>query len=212
MTVALINLRRCEHLVLGSLSARLNGADSAVCVKIDMITLGPYWNQAEAALAKSVLDNYEIFCALMYENAHLYGGAPFAMPIRLFIDEDQANRAHLILSGDLEGAAKLDTEVDATFLPADISANPEFHIGNPWELVVLAFYFLLPGMTVLQTKYPTIMQSDPRASRAIAAVAIIHFFGWLAAAVAVTLLAAYVCLGRSAVSRQRDTPRRDGRL
>jgi hypothetical protein len=166
-----------------------------------MITLGPYWNQAEAALVKSLLDNYEIFCALMHENAHLYGGAPFAMPIRLCIDEDQANQAHLILSGDLEAAAKLDIAVDATFLP-----KPGFHAGNAWELVILAFYFLLPGMTVLQTKYPAITQSDPRASRAIAAVAIIHFFGWLAAAVAVTLLAAYVWVGRSAASRQKDSP------
>jgi len=48
-----------------------------------MIAIRAYWSQAEAALAKSVLDNYEIPCALLHENANLYGRAPFAMPVRL---------------------------------------------------------------------------------------------------------------------------------
>ena len=48
-----------------------------------MVTLRAYSNPAEAALAKSLLDDYNILCSLADENAYLYGGAPFAMPIRI---------------------------------------------------------------------------------------------------------------------------------
>jgi hypothetical protein len=163
-----------------------------------------FWNQAEAALEKSRLDDYGIFCALIHENAHLYGGAPLAMQIRLLVSQEEANRAHCILSGDLEAAAKIEAESEAAFLASDLSAEPERRTDKPWELVVLAFYLLLPGVAVLQTKYPALMQSDRRASRAIAAVAIIHFFGWLGIALALALVIAYVYVRHSGDSSPRS--------
>ena len=62
-----------------------------------MVTLRTYSNPAEAAMAKSLLDDHKIFCSLADENMNLYGGGPLAMPIRLMVDEDQAEEAARIL-------------------------------------------------------------------------------------------------------------------
>lgn len=62
-----------------------------------MVTLRTYSNPAEAAIAKSLLDDHKIFCSLADENVNLYGGGPLAMPIRLLIAEDQAEEAARIL-------------------------------------------------------------------------------------------------------------------
>ena len=57
-----------------------------------MITLRAFDSAAEAAVAKSVLDDHGISCSLADEAAHLYGGAPQAMPVRLLVRDDQAAR------------------------------------------------------------------------------------------------------------------------
>ena len=62
-----------------------------------MVTLRTYSSPAEAAMAKSLLDDHKIFCSLADENMNLYGGGPLAMPIRLMVDEDQAEEAARIL-------------------------------------------------------------------------------------------------------------------
>jgi hypothetical protein len=62
-----------------------------------MVTLRTYSNPAEAALAKSLLDDHKIFCSLADENVNLYGGGPLAMPIRLLVADDQAEEAARIL-------------------------------------------------------------------------------------------------------------------
>jgi tetratricopeptide (TPR) repeat protein len=63
-----------------------------------MVTLRAYSNPAEAAIAKSLLDDHKIFCSLADENVNLYGGGPLAMPIRLLVAEDQAEEAARILT------------------------------------------------------------------------------------------------------------------
>ncbi len=55
------------------------------------------FESVEAAIAKSRLDDHEIFCALADENVNLYGGGTMAMPIRLLVAEDQAEKAARIL-------------------------------------------------------------------------------------------------------------------
>jgi tetratricopeptide (TPR) repeat protein len=62
-----------------------------------MITLRSYSNQAEAAMAKSLLDDHEIVCSLADENSNLYGGGPLVMPIRLLVAEEQAEQAGHVL-------------------------------------------------------------------------------------------------------------------
>jgi tetratricopeptide (TPR) repeat protein len=63
-----------------------------------MVTLRTYSNPAEAAMAKSLLDDHKIFCSLADENVNLYGGGPLAMPIRLLVAEEQAEDAARILA------------------------------------------------------------------------------------------------------------------
>jgi len=63
-----------------------------------MITLRAFSDAAEAAIAKSVLDDRGISCSLADEDSHLYGGAPQAMPVRLLVREDQAEEALRILN------------------------------------------------------------------------------------------------------------------
>ena len=106
-----------------------------------MIAIRAYWSQAEAALAKSVLDNYEIPCALLHENANLYGRAPFAMPVRLVAVEDRAEWAAYVLSSDFEEAAKIE-EIAAEIPPPRVEvASPGLVKDSPWELLMIAFYF-----------------------------------------------------------------------
>jgi hypothetical protein len=95
---------------------------------------------------KTLLDNYEVPCALLYENANLYGRAPLAMPIRLVVRDDQADWAMCILNGDFEAAAKLE-QIPAEMSPeGSESSLPGLPEARPWELLVIAFYFFLPAI------------------------------------------------------------------
>src|SRR5438552_14769735 len=72
-----------------------------------MITLRTYASPIEAGMAKSMLEAHQISCALADENANAYGGAPFAMPVRLLVNEDQVDAAKQILE-DAEKLANSD--------------------------------------------------------------------------------------------------------
>jgi tetratricopeptide (TPR) repeat protein len=72
-----------------------------------MITLRSYPNPIEAGMAKSMLEAHNISCTLADENANVYGGAPFAMPVRLLVSEDQVDEARRILE-DAEKATSRD--------------------------------------------------------------------------------------------------------
>ncbi len=67
-----------------------------------MVTLRAYLNPTDALVAKAHLDDHAIPCAIADEMAHLYGGAPFAMPIRLQVPEEH-----------LAGATRMLEELDA---------------------------------------------------------------------------------------------------
>jgi hypothetical protein len=162
-----------------------------------MVTLRTYANPVEAGLAKSLLNDYEILCALADEDTNRYSGAPFAVPIRLLVHEDQVEQATRILRPDLEEAAKIDAGAEATSWQASPAAAGEAANNNPWELLVIAFYFFLPGICVLRTKYPAVVASRWLLRREIAAVTVIHFLGWLAIGFAAFLIALYFRVWRS---------------
>ena len=166
-----------------------------------MVTVRTYASPVEAGLAKSILDDHEIFCALADEDTNRYSGALFAVPIRLLVREDQADQAICILNGDLEGAAKVQEILDDAAFPTDIAAAPEAPNNNPWELMAIATLFLFPGLCALAIKYPTVATSTRRVGREIAAVLIIHFLGWLAITFAVSLIVAYFYLRRSLITK-----------
>jgi hypothetical protein len=166
-----------------------------------MVTVRSYWSPAEAALAKSVLDNYEIPCALLDENSNLSArGAQFAAPVRLVVDEAYAARATHILNGDLEKAAEVEVEDE---IAGD--CGPETANRNPWELLVLAFYLLVPAIFVLQTKYSDVVAKSSLTRYVIARAKVTHFLGWLAILLAVVLVVAYFQVRRSSLkSRATD--------
>ena len=152
-----------------------------------VVTLRTYWNPAQAALAKSLLDNYEIVSVLIHEGASLYGRAPIAMPIRLTVVEDQAEEANRILQGDFEGAATLE---ENTWQPSD-ELREKAHVDRPWELLIIAFYFFVPGLCVLLIKYPARFAKTNTGRYLLAKLAIFHMFGWLAIAFALCLVALF---------------------
>jgi hypothetical protein len=164
-----------------------------------VVTVRTYLNLVRAGLAKSLLDDYGIFCALAHENAHLYGGGPFAMPIRLLVDEDQAEQALRILDGDVDAATEIETTATPAASPTESEAPGEVVKNNPWELLAIATLFLVPAICVLGVKYPAVVASGQRVRSGIAAVSIIHFLGWLAVVFALCLITAYLYLRRSSV-------------
>ena len=167
-----------------------------------MIAIRAYWGQAEAALAKSVLDNYESPCALLHENANLYGRAPIAMPVRLVALEDRAEWAAYVLSGDFEAAAKIE-EIAAEMTPSPVEgALPGLVKDSPWELLMIAFYFFLPGICFLHTEYPVKLSYNRAVRAEIAAVTIAHFLGWIAIAFAILLVALFWYALRSLAGTQ----------
>lgn len=164
-----------------------------------MVTLRTYWNSGEAALAKSLLDNYGILSAVIHENASLYVWPPMAMPIRLMVVEDQAEEANRILQGDLEGAAALEEKALSQSDQPSKKERPD----RPWELLIIAFYFLVPGICVLLIQYPARFAKTSLGRYLIARLAILHMFGWLAVGFALFLVALF-WYARSPVNKSLD--------
>jgi tetratricopeptide (TPR) repeat protein len=127
-----------------------------------MVTLRTYSNPAEAAMAKSLLDDQKIVCSLADENSNLYGGGPLAMPIRLLVAEEQVEQARHILD-DLR--QPLPDDFDPGDMPPDATEdlNPrivaeldKLRHANQWiagmvaALLVITIYLVseLPRRTV----------------------------------------------------------------
>lgn len=153
-----------------------------------MVTVRTYLDGAQAAIAKSLLDDYEIESELMDENAHMWCRAPWAVPIRLVVNEDQAERARKLLDGDLEGAATIQEREPRN----DLSEEIPGHVAsrNPWELLLIAFFFLLPGLCFLQFEYPA-TQPSFALRHEFASVAVTHFLGWVGIAAAIFFVGLY---------------------
>lgn len=110
-----------------------------------MVTLRTYLNPTQALLDKTLLDSNEIFCALADQNANLYGGGPFAMPVRLLVAEEQAEEADRIL----KNSDRLWPEEQAATFPAEPAREEKPEGGadnNPWEILAIASLFFFPGM------------------------------------------------------------------
>lgn len=134
-----------------------------------MVTLRAFSNPAEAALAKSLLDDHKILCSLADENAYLYGGAPFAMPVRLMVAEDQAEEAERVLKNPDENRADFEPSPDSRAiktvagdgLPGGEKRQPAAR-NNPWELLAIAALLLLPGLLLLMQRHALILYAPGR--------------------------------------------------
>jgi hypothetical protein len=172
-----------------------------------MVTLRAFSNPAEAALAKSLLDDHNILCSLADENSYLYGGAPLAMPVRLMVAEDQAEEANRILENPDRDCA------DFTLTPDDRSEaiagdglpgqgqRPQATTDNPWELLVIAALLFLPGLVLLMQKHELIMVApDRRISRSsitIFSPTAAHVSGIFVSAIALSLMLLFFYLRRA---------------
>src|SRR5438067_2238065 len=112
-----------------------------------MLTLRRYISLPNAALAKTLLENYEVFCRLFDENAHCLGYY-LMKPVRLMVADRQLERAARILSyaeaasipdDDLAAA---DDNASALVLDEEIFGEPEpeepqerWESNNPWEIL-----------------------------------------------------------------------------
>jgi len=158
-----------------------------------VVTVRTYLNVFQAQLAKSLLDDYEIFCVLWDENAHIIR-APFAIPVRLAVADAHAEAATLILHDNVEGLAQyLEHFSDRELIGSDTVELIEWPAenANPWELLVAAYYFFVPGVIFLQIRYPSLPKSTSFISYLIARVTVAHFLGWIAIIFAASLIAAY---------------------
>src|SRR5438067_6732033 len=116
-----------------------------------MVTLRTYLNPTQALLDKALLDSNEIFCAIADQNANLYGGAPFAMPVRLLVAEEQAEEADRVLKNPSQDRADSIATVPGDRLQQRVATN------NPWELLAIAALLLLPGLMLLLQKHELIL-------------------------------------------------------
>jgi tetratricopeptide (TPR) repeat protein len=115
------------------------------------VTLRTFSNPAEAALAKSLLDDHKILCSLADENVNLYGGGPLAMPIRLLVAEEQAEEAARILetkgpelSEDFDpGPAIVTQEEEGDTDQQILSEVRRLHHTNQWILLVTVAVFVM---------------------------------------------------------------------
>ena len=146
-------------------------------------------NLVQAQLAKSLLDDYGIFCALWDENAHVIR-APFAIPVRLVVADGQAEAAILVLHNDVDSLARL-SERESLGADTVQSIEQVAENKNPWELLAAAYYFFVPAFWFLQMDYPNFLASTSFTRYLIARVTVAHFFGWLSTAFAALLIVTY---------------------
>ena len=157
-----------------------------------MITLRTYLNPTQALLDKTLLDSNEIFCYIADQNANLYGGGPFAMPVRLLVAEEQAEEAERIPKNSDQVSPQ---EQLSTFPvePAREERQEERGNKNPWEILAIASLFFLPGVYLLLQTRPAWMQRV----RTILPVSLLHSIGWLAIAVGLSFTVLYFYTRRS---------------
>jgi hypothetical protein len=169
-----------------------------------MITVRTFWSPAQAGLAKSVLDNYEIPCALLDENASCYNmGQQVAVPIRLVVEDEDATRAISVLNADFEKAGELDASDKNNDVSIEQAADVEKMNRNPWELLTLAFYLLLPAICILFVPVPTLVTKSSWTQYLIAGTKVAHLLSWLSIILA-TLLVGFYFRVRQSSAKSRN--------
>ena len=165
-----------------------------------MVTLRAFSTPAQAALAKSLLDDHGIVSSLADENSYLYGGAYLAMPVRLIVAEEQFEEAARILNDPPDGlhvepAVEKEIAQARTLLrdEDDPSAN------NPWQLLALAGLVAIPGVMLLAQKYDLVLEAyrwPTRRGTTIILPTAAHILGLVIIAIACWLVFLYFYVRR----------------
>jgi putative signal transducing protein len=150
-------------------------------LRATMVTLGTYRNLMDASLAKLLLDDHGIFCRLFDENTFLWGGAPFAMPVRLVVSDAQFEKAARILAGE----AVPETEDRQEGLEESVGSN------NPWEILAIAYLFLVPGFGFLLESRRLILVVSRRKITITLSPLELHIIGGALIVVALSLVLLY---------------------
>lgn len=183
-----------------------------------MVTLRAFSNPAEAALAKSLLEDHNILCSLADENVYFNGGAPLAMPVRILVADEQAEEADHVLKNpvghfaDIEPAADgqetIETISDEGLLGRERQLSPGSTArNNPWEILAVASLLLLPGLLLLVQKQGLILVAwrggrISRRATTIFAPATAHLFGALVIAVSLLLTVLFFYTRRAIMREQ----------
>jgi uncharacterized protein YjeT (DUF2065 family) len=152
----------------------------------------------EAELAKLSLDEHGIFCTLAGENAHLYGGAPFAMPISLLVEDEKFDEANRVLHDDSFGLATEPEPAPSTVNEAATQAS-----NNPWEILALAGLLFLPAIMLVLQRQATVWVVRRRTHSLVTlSPQILHIIGALILAVSIGLVLLYVYV-RNLIARDQ---------
>jgi hypothetical protein len=172
-----------------------------------MVTLRAFTTPAEAALAKTLLDDHGIVSSLADENSYLYGGAYLAMPVRLLVAEEQLEEAARILSNPPDGLnVEPAVEKEIAEAASELRQKEEQSVNNPWQLLALAFMVAIPGVMLLAEKYNLLIvayrRPTPRGTTIITP-AVAHILGLGLIAISCFLVFLYFYVRRD-IARERE--------
>ena len=171
-----------------------------------MVTLRAFPTPAEAALAKSLLDDHGIVSSLADENSYLYGGAYLAMPVRLIVAEEQFEEAARILNDPPDGLhVEPAVEKEIAQATSQLRHEDDASANNPWQLLALAGLLAIPGVMLLAQKYNLVLEAYPwptRRGTTIISPTKAHILGLAIIAIACLLVFLYFYVGRD-IARER---------
>ncbi|HZE58210.1 MAG TPA: DUF2007 domain-containing protein [Chthoniobacterales bacterium] len=177
-----------------------------------MVTLRAFSTPAEAALAKSLLDDHGIISSLADENSYLYGGAQLAMPVRLVVAEEQLEEAARILKAPPDGLnVEPAVQKEIAQAASRLRHKHEQSAGNPWQLLALAALLAIPGVMLLAQRYNLLLVAYNRPTRrgtTIITPTDAHILGLLIIAISCFLVFLYFHVRRDiALERAQSPPR-----
>ncbi|MFL6513800.1 MAG: DUF2007 domain-containing protein [Chthoniobacterales bacterium] len=184
-----------------------------------MLTLKRYWNPTEAALDRTLLANYNVFCSLFDEHVNALGYFN-AMPVRLMVADEQLERAGRLLiyakscdvpddevaaADDQAAIVILDEKIFGEEPPSDDRIQ-SVERNNPWEILALAYLFLIPGAGFLLERLPLLIFAGGRRGNRFLHLSTfdVHLLGSALICIGAALVASYVYTRKAIVAQDKS--------